>query len=172
CTGKRILIYVGHVNNYIRIRPPLTREIIDGCQICTSVTPGTPQVWIGGNHAFTYDYCFDSDASQESVFQTVTGLVDGCLEGYNATILAYGQTGSGKTHTMGTGFDVESLNSTVLNENQGIIPRAVYYLFYKIDELRKQASESGHPPPEFKVSAQFVELYNEEVFDLIEPEVK
>jgi len=73
---------------------------------------------------------------------------------------------------MGTGFDVESLNSTVLSENQGIIPRAVHHLFSQIDERRREAQETGHPAPEFKVSAQFVELYNEEVFDLIDPDGK
>ncbi len=61
-------------------------------------------MWIAGTHAFTYDNVFDKDARQDDIFETVAKpLVDGILEGYNATILAYGQTGSGKTFTMGTG---------------------------------------------------------------------
>jgi hypothetical protein len=39
-------------------------------------------------------------------------------------VLAYGQTGSGKTYTMGTGFDVD-----LPPEKEGIVPRAVKYLF-------------------------------------------
>jgi len=76
---------------FSRIRPQIARELIDCCQICTSVTPGQPQVWIGGRHAFTYDDVFDIDTSQEPIFDMVRSLVDGCMEGYNATILAYGQ---------------------------------------------------------------------------------
>lgn len=63
------------------------------------------------------------------------------------------QTGSGKTYTMGTGFDV-----TVSEDEQGIIPRAVRQLFQGIQRRRKEAQDSGTHPPEFKVSAQFLEV--------------
>lgn len=87
-----------------RIRPLLPREVIANAQECISVTPNEPQVWIAGTHAFTYDAVFKTDARQDEIFESVAKpLVDGILEGYNATILAYGQTGSGKTFTMGTG---------------------------------------------------------------------
>ena len=36
----------------------------------------------------------------------VEPLVEGCFDGFNATVIAYGQTGAGKTHTMGTGFEM------------------------------------------------------------------
>ncbi len=78
--------------SFSRIRPCLPRELIEGCKTCTTVAEGHPQVWIGSNHAFTYDYVFDQDAPQQSVFELVVQqLIDGCLHGYNATILAYGQ---------------------------------------------------------------------------------
>lgn len=74
---------------------------------------------------------------------------------------------------MGTGFDIEGRSSyCTISETQGIIPRAVHYLFAKIQERVKEAADAGHPSPDFKVSAQFVELYNEEIFDLIDPEAK
>ena len=77
-----------------RIRPQLPREIIDACKICTFKTPGEPQAWIGSNKAFTYDYVYDTAASQEEVYDdTVKQLIEGCFEGFNATVLAYGQTG-------------------------------------------------------------------------------
>lgn len=63
------------------------------------------------------------------------------------------QTGSGKTYTMGTGFDVN-----VSEEEQGIIPRAVRQLFQGIQRRQLEAQESGTQPPEFKVSAQFLEV--------------
>lgn len=54
---------------------------------------------------------------------------------------------------MGTGFDV-----TVSEDEQGIIPRAVRQLFQGIQRRRTKAQESGVHPPEFKVSAQFLEV--------------
>uniref|UniRef100_A0A4W4E677 Kinesin motor domain-containing protein n=1 Tax=Electrophorus electricus TaxID=8005 RepID=A0A4W4E677_ELEEL len=148
----------------IWIRPQLAREKIEGCHICTLVTPGEPQVILGKDKAFTFDYVFDMDSQQDSLYCNCTEkLIESCFEGYNATIFAYGQTGSGKTYTMGTGFDV-----SIMDEELGIIPRAVAHLFRGIEERRRTAAEQGRPAPEFKVNAQFLELYNEEVLDLFD----
>ncbi|XP_058647005.1 kinesin-like protein KIF21B isoform X3 [Onychostoma macrolepis] len=156
----------------LRIRPQMAKEKIEGCHICTCVTPGEPQVLLGKDKAFTYDFVFDLDAQQHQIYSAcVHKLIEGCLEGYNATVFAYGQTGSGKTYTMGTGFDV-----TISEEEQGIIPRAVRHLFQGIQKRRLDAQSAGMPQPEFKVSAQFLELYNEEILDLFdstrEPEAR
>ncbi|XP_061640697.1 kinesin-like protein KIF21B isoform X6 [Phyllopteryx taeniolatus] len=138
----------------LRIRPQMAKEKIEGCHVCTLVTHGEPQVLLGKDKAFTYDFVFDIDSEQQSIYQAcVHKLIEGCFEGYNATVFAYGQTGSGKTYTMGTGFDV---NLTV--PEQGIIPRAVHQLFEGIQSRKEQAKEAGTQPPEFKVSAQFLEL--------------
>ncbi|XP_061576879.1 kinesin-like protein KIF21A [Cololabis saira] len=148
----------------LRIRPQLAREKIEGCHICTYVMPGEPQVILGKDKAFTYDYMFDMDSQQDAIYASCTEkLIDGCFEGYNATVFAYGQTGSGKTYTMGTGFDVN-----IVEEELGIIPRAVTHLFSGIEERRQAARDQGQPAPEFKISAQFLELYNEEVLDLFD----
>ncbi|XP_061085177.1 kinesin-like protein KIF21A isoform X2 [Conger conger] len=148
----------------LRIRPQLAREKIEGCHICTFVTPGEPQVTLGKDKAFTYDYVFDMDSGQDAIYADCTEkLIEGCFEGYNATVFAYGQTGSGKTYTMGTGFDV-----SIGSEELGIIPRAVRHLYRGVEERRRLASEQGRPQPEFKINAQFLELYNEEVLDLFD----
>ncbi|XP_078195049.1 kinesin-like protein KIF21A isoform X19 [Callithrix jacchus] len=148
----------------VRIRPQLAKEKIEGCHICTSVTPGEPQVFLGKDKAFTFDYVFDIDSQQEQIYtQCIEKLIEGCFEGYNATVFAYGQTGAGKTYTMGTGFDVN-----IVEEEQGIISRAVKHLFKSIEEKKHIAIKNGLPPPDFKVNAQFLELYNEEVLDLFD----
>lgn len=148
----------------VRIRPQLAKEKIEGCHICTSVTPGEPQVFLGKDKAFTFDHVFDIDSQQEQIYtQCIEKLIEGCFEGYNATVFAYGQTGAGKTYTMGTGFDVN-----IIEEEQGIISRAVKHLFKSIEEKKHTAIKSGLPPPDFKVNAQFLELYNEEVLDLFD----
>ncbi|XP_037623411.1 kinesin-like protein KIF21A isoform X6 [Sebastes umbrosus] len=148
----------------LRIRPQLAREKIEGCHICTYVMPGEPQVILGKDKSFTYDYMFDMDSQQDVIYSTCTEkLIEGCFEGYNATVFAYGQTGSGKTYTMGTGFDVN-----IVEEELGIVPRAVHHLFKGIEDRRQAAQEQGSPVPEFKINAQFLELYNEEVLDLFD----
>lgn len=138
------------------------------CRICTQVTPNEPQVMLGADKAFTFDYVFDTDSCQVDIYtECVEKLIDGSLKGYNATVLAYGQTGSGKTFTMGTGFDRD------ISENmEGIIPRAVRHLFSGIENIQNNVcSEEGEAlgPIQFTVAAQFMELYNEELIDLLDP---
>lgn len=77
------------------------------------------------------------------------------------------QTGSGKTFTMGTGFECESVE-----EQEGIIPRAVRHLFASINDFKDNPyDENGvcMDAIEFSVGAQFMELYNEEIIDLLDP---
>ena len=64
---------------------------------------------------------------------------------------------------MGTGFEVDACP-----EAAGIIPRAVDHLFRGIHERQEAARRAGQPPADFKISAQFMELYNEEVIDLLD----
>lgn len=71
------------------------------------------------------------------------------------TILAYGQTGSGKTFSMGTSYSGESNNAY----DAGIIPQAVTDIFEFIDTHKEEY--------DFKVSVSFIELYQEQVFDLL-----
>lgn len=68
------------------------------CRICTQVTPNEPQIILGGDKAFTYDYVFDVNSSQSEIYQDcVERLVNGALKGYNGTVLAYGQVKFVKT---------------------------------------------------------------------------
>ena len=108
---------------------------------------------------FQFDKVFDTDSQQEAIFETCTkNLILGCFHGYNATILAYGQTGSGKTHTMGTGSTVG-----LSNEQIGIVPRVFDFIFEELNNRRQQSEYS-----EFKVMVQFLELYGEELHDLLD----
>ncbi|XP_050438824.1 kinesin-like protein KIF21A isoform X2 [Adelges cooleyi] len=152
----------------VRIRPQIAREVIDGCRICTNVTPGEPQVTLGSDKSFTYDYVFDTHENQQTVYEDcASSLVAGALQGYNATVLAYGQTGSGKTYTMGSGFDLENVDDSDPSAT-GIIPRAIHQLFDGIQNIKQQSMDNGEPPPHFTVTAQFLELYNEEIIDLFD----
>ncbi|CDI98157.1 kinesin protein kif21b [Echinococcus multilocularis] len=113
---------------------------------------------IGVDRSFTFDHIFPPESEQTSVYDVlVAPLINDCLIGINATVLAYGQTGSGKTYTMGTSYEVDDFSMT---DGVGIIPRAIVNLFEQIE---------GVTDSEFAVDAQFIELYNEELRDLLTP---
>ena len=76
------------------------------------------------------------------------------LQGYNCTIFAYGQTGTGKTYTM-SGDMSDTLG--LISDCAGIIPRALHSLFSKLE------ADDG----ETSVKCSFIELYNEELRDLL-----
>lgn len=54
---------------------------------------------------------------------------------------------------MGTGFDVN-----ISKEDEGIVPRAVSHLFDGIDKRQEDAKQNSEPPPNFKVTVQFMEV--------------
>jgi kinesin family protein 11 len=83
------------------------------------------------------------------------------LQGFNCTIFAYGQTGTGKTYTMSGDITEQS----PLPENAGIIPRVLESLFSKLDALPDSPSSGAAPETSVKIS--FIELYNEELRDLL-----
>ncbi|NWV74093.1 KIF17 protein, partial [Dasyornis broadbenti] len=82
-------------------------------------------------------------------------LVEGVTEGYNGTIFAYGQTGSGKSFTMQGVVDPSS--------HKGIIPRAFEHIFESI-----QRAENA----KFPLRASYLEIYNEDVQDLLGADTK
>lgn len=66
----------------LRCRPMSPREGADGCQMCLQFVRGEPQVILGTNKAFTYDYIFPPDSTQEEVYNdAVSHLVKGVFKG-------------------------------------------------------------------------------------------
>ncbi|CAK5089879.1 unnamed protein product [Meloidogyne enterolobii] len=151
----------------VRIRPQNARERAAEEKICIFISQDEPQITIGRDKSFTYDFVFSDQSTQEGVYnQCIHNLLVGAFDGYNATVLAYGQTGSGKTYTMGTCFDVNQFNLDT-NLTAGIIPRAARHLFEGVEERRLEAKTSGAVEPTFELNVQFIELYNEEIVDLL-----
>jgi len=57
------------------------------------------------NHSFSFDYIFDTNATNQAVFQaTLKPLIESTLQGGHSAFLCFGQTGSGKSYTMGGKF--------------------------------------------------------------------
>ncbi|XP_032857478.1 chromosome-associated kinesin KIF4A isoform X1 [Tyto alba] len=141
----------------LRCRPLVPKETSEGCQMCLSFVPGEPQVVVGNDKSFTYDYVFDPSVEQEEVFNTaVSPLIRGIFKGYNATVLAYGQTGSGKTYSMGGTYTANQEHEPSV----GVIPRVIKLLF-KEKEQRQDW--------EFILKVSYLEIYNEDILDLLCP---
>uniref|UniRef100_A0A8B9V217 Kinesin family member 4A n=1 Tax=Anas zonorhyncha TaxID=75864 RepID=A0A8B9V217_9AVES len=66
----------------LRCRPLVPKETSEGCQSCLSFVPGEPQVVVGSDKVFSYDFVFDPTVEQEEVFNTaVAPLVRGIFKG-------------------------------------------------------------------------------------------
>ncbi|XP_044009041.1 kinesin-like protein KIF19 isoform X1 [Aphidius gifuensis] len=100
---------------------------------------------------YLYDLVLGEESTQEEVYEgTTKTLVQDIINGYNATVFAYGATGAGKTHTM------------VGNPSDpGIMVRALNDIFL----ARKQIPEAV----DFEVTMSYLEIYNENIRDLLNP---
>ncbi|KAM8788768.1 kinesin-like protein KIF17 [Rhynchonycteris naso] len=147
----------------IRCRPMNQREQELNCQPVVTVDSARGQCFIQNPGAtdeppkqFTFDGAYYMDHFTEQIYNEIAyPLVEGVTEGYNGTIFAYGQTGSGKSFTMQGLPDPPS--------QRGIIPRAFEHIFESV-----QCAENT----KFLVRASYLEIYNEDVRDLLGADTK
>ena len=101
---------------------------------------------------YAFDRVFPESAGQRDVYvDAVQNLLDGVMDGINATVFAYGATGAGKTYTIsGT------------KEDPGIMPLCMLELFDKIKNSEKQNLVD--------VTVSYLEVYNETIRDLLCPD--
>ncbi|XP_047207186.1 kinesin-like protein KIF11 isoform X2 [Girardinichthys multiradiatus] len=109
---------------------------------------------------YTFDMVFGPAAKQIEVYRSVVcPILDEVIMGYNCTVFAYGQTGTGKTFTMEGERSPDEEFTWEEDPLAGIIPRTLHQIFEKL-------SENG---TEFSVKVSLLEIYNEELFDLLSP---
>ncbi|XP_042027796.1 kinesin-like protein KIN-4C [Salvia splendens] len=139
----------------VNVRPLVTAELLVGCTDCMTVYPEQKQVQIG-SHSFTFDYVFGGRGCPSSTIfdECVAPLVDALFHGYNGTVLAYGQTGSGKTYTMGTNYNGEE-------HGDAILPKVMDTIFTKVESMTEST--------EFLIRVSYIEVFKEDVFDLLDP---
>ncbi|SLM40651.1 kinesin family protein [Lasallia pustulata] len=95
-------------------------------------------------------------AGQDNLFADLgSPLLDNVFQGYNNCIFAYGQTGSGKSYSM-MGYGDEA----------GVIPRICRDMFDRIIEIQKDKNQT------VTVEVSYLEIYNEQVRDLLNPTTK
>ncbi|KAI5601460.1 hypothetical protein BDE02_01G093500 [Populus trichocarpa] len=148
----------GNIRVYCRIRPFLPgqskkRTTVEYIGENGELVISNPSKQGKDSHRlFKLNKVFGPAATQEEVFLDTQPLIRSVLDGYNVCIFAYGQTGSGKTYTM-SGPNMTS------QEDWGVNYRALHDLF-QISQNRKSSIS-------YEVGVQMVEIYNEQVRDLL-----
>ncbi|CAO3642872.1 unnamed protein product [Cunninghamella blakesleeana] len=140
----------------IRCRPPATsknNKLSETVNWKVSLENGTIEINDNNATTFEYDKVIEGTDNNEVYESGINDLVRSTMEGYNGTVFAYGITNSGKTYTM-TGTD----------EEPGVIPNAIHDVFAWIED---EALDR-----EFLLQVSYLEIYNEKIKDLLNPNQK
>ncbi|XP_068816238.1 kinesin-like protein KIF3A isoform X4 [Struthio camelus] len=148
-----------NVKVVVRCRPLNEREKATGYKMAVNVDEMRGTITVHKTDSsneppktFTFDTVFGPESKQLDVYNlTARPIIDSVLEGYNGTIFAYGQTGTGKTFTM------EGVRA--VPELRGIIPNSFAHIFGHIAKAEGDTR--------FLVRVSYLEIYNEEVRDLL-----
>ena len=148
-----------NVQVVVRCRPLFGKELKEGRERIVDMDVAHGEVSLRNPKApnderkkFTFDRIFDWNCTQREVYEgAASGIVDASIQGFNGTIFCYGQTGTGKTHTM-EGKDEPA-------SERGILPHAFHHVFDAIDGAAAGVN--------YLVRASFLEIYNENVRDLL-----
>jgi len=154
----------GAIRVFVRVRPAVTGPKTRGSDVRTVVhvpkernivisDPQTPHI---SEKSWDFDAVFAPHATQDKVYVEVEPLVHGVVDGNNACVFAYGQTGSGKTYTMDGPAN-----------NPGVYHRATETLFQAINKRKYEVA--SHERVEFSVKVSVIEIYQERVRDLLDP---
>ncbi|XP_051181633.1 kinesin-like protein KIN-14F [Lolium perenne] len=146
----------GSIRVYCRIRPFLPGQVSSstvGCIDDGNITIITPsKSGKEGRKSFSFNKVFGPSSTQDEVFLDTQPLIRSVLDGYNVCIFAYGQTGSGKTFTM-------SGPKNITEQTQGVNYRALGDLFTLADKRKGTFV--------YDIAVQMIEIYNEQVRDLL-----
>ncbi|KAH7914713.1 P-loop containing nucleoside triphosphate hydrolase protein [Hygrophoropsis aurantiaca] len=164
-----------HIQVVIRCRRRSDREVQEGSPIVVSskgpksqdVTIETSApissfgvVTLPPTKTYPFDTVFGPEADQAMIYHDVVSpMLDEVLMGYNCTLFAYGQTGTGKTYTMQGDLTPTPMGNPSVHA--GMIPRVLFRLFH---QLETSAAD-------YSVKISFIELYNEELRDLLASEL-
>uniref|UniRef100_A0A672F758 Kinesin-like protein n=1 Tax=Salarias fasciatus TaxID=181472 RepID=A0A672F758_SALFA len=160
-----------HVKVVVRVRPTSDREKRENCRNVVQVVDGQMLIFdpkeeepcFGSQRVrnrnlnkrankdlkFVFDHVFGENATQVDIFEnTMKVVLDSVMNGFNCTVFAYGATGAGKTHTM--------LGS---QDDPGVMYRTMTELFNRMDDAKDEK--------EFTVAFSYLEVYNEQIRDLL-----
>lgn len=162
-------------------------KLLDVNQEQSSVSMNCPGA---GLKTFHYSDVYDEFASQKDVYEgSVKDQVAAVLNGINCCLLCYGQTGSGKTHTMfGPEGNLDDYSDRLrthrqhrLQQQQALslsgssdsddamdyLPESAGVVIRACEELLEGAVSLSAMGIVTSITAQFVEIYNDQVVDLL-----
>ncbi|CAJ1407815.1 unnamed protein product [Effrenium voratum] len=151
----------GRVQVWARVRPPDHGpcNAVDCCESSKIIRVRNDveaQGESSGEKEFGFDGVFSESTAraQRDVFMQIgLPVLREALRGINGTVLAYGQTGSGKTHSL--------LHQSAKGEEAGLLPRLVASLFLMVSQDVANV---------YDIEAAAVQVYNEQVDDLLHPD--
>ena len=173
---NKVIDLQGNIRVYCRVRPINEREKVEGDEAvvdCTTETSLTiADRAAATNKSYEFDRVFDPHSSQEDVYRDVAPFVQSAVDGYSVCVFAYGQTGSGKSYTMEGPAQDRGVNYRALSE---------LFALTRVDEHRGSAfspyntaapataAADAVPPNHFfyLISVSIVEIYNEQIVDLL-----
>ncbi|CAK7241739.1 MAG: hypothetical protein STHCBS139747_003208 [Sporothrix thermara] len=153
-----------------RVRPLLPKELDKDVivRVDTSTADGRPPNVIkipspkngAEEFSFTFNSVYDQDTTQEELFNAeVAPHIKSLFQGLDITLFAYGVTGTGKTHTMRGGLKLA---------DRGVIPRLLSHVFRRGKKMIKDSEGRV----DVAVALSYYEIYNDKVYDLLEPPEK
>ncbi|GJQ75337.1 kinesin-2C [Trypoxylus dichotomus] len=146
-----------NVKVIVRCRPMNKREIDLNCKCIIKMRDCTTEIWDPNDgpslpKSFTFDSVYGQNSCTETIYNDICyPLVESVLEGYNSTIFVYGQTGCGKSFTM---------EGSRAIQDKGVISRAFEHIFEAI---------SVTTGVKYLALASYLEIYNEQIRDLLLP---
>lgn len=171
--GKNMIVAV-------RVRPLSAKELSLSQTVCCEVVnedSGVVSIRRGGDTSaylksqagslteYIFDEVFGPESTQNEVYdRTTKPFIPKAIDGFNVTVFAYGATSAGKTHTM---FGDTRADEAASNADAGIIPNAVADVFRHIRE--REETTVGET---WGVTVSFIEVYNESILDLLNPNEK
>eukprot|EP01004_Peranema_trichophorum_P009828 NODE_857_length_2296_cov_45.049701_g731_i0.p1 GENE.NODE_857_length_2296_cov_45.049701_g731_i0~~NODE_857_length_2296_cov_45.049701_g731_i0.p1 ORF type:complete len:730 (-),score=148.81 NODE_857_length_2296_cov_45.049701_g731_i0:107-2017(-) len=159
----------GNIRVFCRVRPILSEdngpsaeiEFPDANREGRSLTIVSPQFMgitdVPKKFMFTFDKVFHPSSAQKDIFAELSPVVQSAIDGYRVCVFAYGQTGSGKTYTM---HGPQSNYSDP--QHRGI-------LHLSVDQILKISKQNTNGW-DYRLTATFVEIYNEKIRDLLSSE--
>ncbi|KAF1766301.1 hypothetical protein GCK72_006257 [Caenorhabditis remanei] len=156
-TRKKVSETTSNLRVAVRVRPMNGTERSEKCSTIVKVDKGKSSIDLKSKPFGPFFRVYDTDTTQADIYaDLVSSQIKKVIAGFNCTVFAYGQTGTGKTFTMEGGrTDAKSSQD---DPSTGIIPRAV-------EDIFEQLETSGCE--EYSLRVSYVELYNEELFDLL-----
>ncbi|CAG9466844.1 unnamed protein product [Pedinophyceae sp. YPF-701] len=159
----------------VRLRPLIAQELRKDSAVGVHANMQEANNFVLAGEGQGKMYRFDkvygpASTQQELYFGSVAPLLSEYVKGFNVTVIAYGQTGSGKTYTMGTGLAAEDRSLAAVSAGEdsavGILPRALSAIFAELHTKQAEGERAGKPVYH-RLTCQFLEIYNEEIRDLL-----